>query len=161
MIDDELKIVALALIVVMGVVAVYPILNSMQTIEPFSELGVLGPNGNLGDYPKQVAVNQSFNLFIYVNNNEGRSQYYRVQAKLGDQASNPNNLTPLDVTPFASWEVILMNGQNSSLPVTMTLNEPGLNKKLVFELQAYNTETGNFVYNQRWVQLWMNVTTTP
>ncbi|MDP2954272.1 MAG: DUF1616 domain-containing protein, partial [Chloroflexota bacterium] len=81
--DDELKAVALVLIGLMGAVAVYPILAESRVVEPFSELGVLGPNMKIGDYPRQLVVGQRFSLYIYVGNHEGSSQYYRVFAKLG------------------------------------------------------------------------------
>ena len=158
--DDELKIVALALIGVMGVVAVYPTLASRRIVEPFSELGVLGPLGKLGDYPSQVAVGERFNLFLFVSNYEGKAEYYRVEAKLGDKSSVVNETTRLSVDPFAAWDFVLMNGENSTLPITLSLGEQGLDRRLVFELHRFDTDTEAFVYHQRWVQLWMNVTRT-
>ena len=160
MIDDELKLIALALIGVMAVIAVYPVLSANRVVEPFTELGVLGANGKLGDYPKEVRVDEKFNLFLYLGNHEGRAQYYRVLAKLGNQASNVSDTQPMDAPIFASWDVLLGNEQNRTMPVTLSIGEAGVNLRLVFELYRFNTESAGFVYHERWTQLWMNVTKT-
>ena len=160
MIDEEVKAVALVIIGLMAAVSVYPILAESRVVEPFSELGVLGPYGKLGDYPRQLATGQEFNLFLYVGNHEGRAEYYRVLAKVGDQGSNVTNTTPLNVLPFASWDMVLLNNQNRTLPITLSLSNAGVNKKLVFELHMLDTDSGLFVYHQRWTQIWLNITTT-
>jgi uncharacterized membrane protein len=160
LIDDEVKMVALGLIGVMVIATVYPILASNRAIEPFSELGILGQNGRMGDYPSTVTVGRSFNLFLHVGNHEGRAEYYRVLAKVGDQGSNVTNTTPLNVLPFASWDMVLLNNQNRTLPITLSLSNAGVNKKLVFELHMLDTDSGLFVYHQRWTQIWLNITTT-
>ena len=160
MIDDELKLIALALIGMMAVIAVYPVLSANRVVEPFTELGVLGPNGKLGDYPKEVRVDEKFNLFLYLGNHEGRVQYYRVLAKLGNQASNVSDTQPMDAPIFASWDVLLVNEQNRTMPVTLSIGEAGVNLRLVFELYRFNIESAGFVYHERWTQLWMNVTKT-
>jgi uncharacterized membrane protein len=159
-IDDELKLIALALIGMMAVIAVYPVLSANRVVEPFTELGVLGPNGKLGDYPKEVGVDEKFNLFLYLGNHEGRAQYYRVLAKLGNQASNVTDTQPMDAPILASWDVLLLNEQNSTIPVILSIGEAGVNLRLVFELYRFNTESSTFVYHERWIQLWMNVTKT-
>jgi uncharacterized membrane protein len=160
LIDDELKMIALALIGVMSVATVYPILASHRPIEPFSEIGILGPNGKMEDYPKEVTVGQSFNLIIYISNHEGRAEYYRVLAKVGDKGSNVTNTTPLNTAPLASWDVVLMNEQNRTLPVTLSLSEVGVNTRLIFELHFFDVDLNSFAYHQRWTQLWLNVTAT-
>lgn len=158
MMDDELKAVALVLIGLMGAVAVYPILAESRIVEPFSELGVLGPNMKIGDYPRAVTVGERFNLYLYVGNHEGRAQYYRVLVKLGDRSMNVSDTTPLDAPVVASWDFVLPNESNSTLPITLSVGRVGLNQRLVFELWRY-VDSG-FVYHQRWNQLWMNVTAT-
>jgi uncharacterized membrane protein len=156
--DDELKAVALVLIGLMGAVAVYPILAESRVVEPFSELGVLGPNMKIGDYPREVAVGERFNLYLYVGNHEGRAQYYRVLVKLGDRGMNVSDTTPLDAPVVASWDFVLPNESNSTLPITLSVGRAGLNQRLVFELWRHGGS--GFVYHQRWNQLWMNVTST-
>jgi uncharacterized membrane protein len=158
MIDDEVKLVALVLIGAMAVVAVSPVITTGWIVEPFSELGVLGPNGKVGDYPKEINVGEQVNLFIYVGNQEGRSKYYQVFAKLSNESNTTIDAKPLDVPPFAIWNIVLMNGQNTTLPITLSFNDSGLNKRLVFELYVFNPASNGFEYDNKWIQLWLNVT---
>lgn len=158
MIDDEVKAVAIIILLLSAVVAVYPIFEEGRIVEPFSELGLLGPLGKLGDYPRQLVVGQEFNLFLYVGNHEGRSEYYRVEAKVGDQSMNVSDTEPLGVPVFRSWEAVLLNESNTTIPITLSLGEAGLNRRLVFELWRYDSGSHVFVYHQRWTQLWLNVT---
>ena len=48
--------------------------------------------------------------------------------------------------------------QNVTLPITLSVPEPGVNSRLVFEMHRF--EDGEFVYHERWNQLWLNVTET-
>jgi uncharacterized membrane protein len=157
--DDEFKIVALMIIGFMIVIAAYPILVEKRgEVEPFSELGILGPGGKLGDYPREVNVGQSINLYIYVGNHEGNAEYFKVVAKTGNTKSNLTDTTPLNAPILASWDFILANDENSTIPIKLSLPVAGLNQRLVFELERYDTTSQSFVYHQRWTQLWMNVT---
>lgn len=158
MIDDEVKAIALVLIGLMAAVAVYPILAESRVVEPFSELGVIGPNGKLGDYPRELTVGQPFSLFLYVGNHEGRSEYYRVLVKLGTQSSNVSDAVAFNAPVIASWDVLLPNESNSTIPINLNVPTAGLNQRLVFELHRLNPDVSVFVYHQRWTQLWMNVT---
>lgn len=158
--DDEAKAVALVVIVLMGLVSVYPILEGRMVVEPFSELAVLGPNKRLGDYPHQVAAGQKINLYLYVGNHEGAVEYFRILAKLGDRSSNVSDISPLDAPLLLSWDLILPNDGNATQPITLSVPNPGLDQRLVFELHIYDSELGSFIYNKRWTQLWLNVTVT-
>lgn len=156
--DDELKFLALVLIGLMAVVAIYPIINESRAVVSFSELGILGPNMKMADYPKTEIVNQSFNLYLYVGNHEGKLEYFRVVAKQGDSNSTITDTTPLNSPVIASWDLILQNEENSTFPIKLSMDKPGLKQCIVFELYIFNPETQNFVYHQRWVQLWLDVT---
>ena len=159
MIDDEVKAIIVIILLSSAVISVYPILQEGRIVEPFSELGVLGPYGRLGDYPRQLAVGQKFNLILYVGNHEGISEYYQVIVKLGDQTQNISDTTPLEAPIFMTWRTILDNESNTTIPIELSLNEAGLNRRLVFELWRYDTDTHAFIYHKRWTQLWLNVTT--
>jgi uncharacterized membrane protein len=158
MIDDEVKAIIFVTLLASAAIAVFPILEGGRVVEPFSELGILGPNGKLGDYPREIAVGQEFSLFLYVGNQEGRCEYYRVLAKIGDQTTNVSEITPLNVPVSKIWETVLGSGLNVTIPFKMSIDQAGLNRRLVFELWRYDADTHNFVYHQRWTQLWMNVT---
>ena len=159
-IDDEVKAVLLVVILVGGVFTVSQAFGGGLVVEPFSELAVLGPNQKLVDYPRTVVTGQSFHLFVYVGNHEGRIMFYRVLVKLdlGGQTSNSSDTPPLDITPLASCEQVIQHGGNYTTPISLTLTEAGLNQRLVFELWAFNEDTNQFQYHSRYCQLWLNVT---
>jgi uncharacterized membrane protein len=158
LIDDEVKTIILIILCVSATVAVYPVIEGKTIIEPFSELGVLGPYGKMSDYPRELVIGQEFSLFLYVGNHEGHSEYYRVVAKVGDQTTNVSDSTPLDKPPLMSWETVLESGSNTTIPIKMSLGEVGLNKRLVFELWRYDVGSHVFIYYQHWTQLLLNVT---
>jgi uncharacterized membrane protein len=155
--DDEIKIVSIGLIVVMMGIAVYPVLSAHRVVEPFSELGILGPNGKLGDYPSEVSVGEPVNLYLYVGNQEGLAQYYRVDVKIGDREQNVSDVVALEAPVVASYSLALPSGANTTMPIAVRLSEPGVNRRLVFELHRFDVEVGEFKY-QLWAQLWLNVT---
>jgi len=161
MVDEEVTAVVLAVLVVVGVFAVSQTVFAGGVVEPFSELGVLGPNKKIGDYPRELAADEPFNLILYLGNHEGRVMYYRVLVKLGDRTSNVTDTKPLDAPILASYESIIGNGGNQTIPITLSLGEAGLNWRLLFELYIYNTEMDGFEYHGRWCQLWLNVTQPP
>ena len=157
MMDDEIKIASIGLIVLMMGITVYPVLSAHRVVEPFSELGILGPNGKLGDYPSEVEVGEPVSLFLYVGNQEGSAQYYRVDVKLGGREQNVSDTAPLEGPIVASYSLALSGGANTTMPITLSLPEPGVNRRLVFELHRFDVEVGEFRY-QLWAQLWLNVT---
>jgi len=159
MIDDEVRFVAIGLILIMMGVTVYPVLSAHRVVEPFSELGIVGPNGKLGDYPRQVTTVDVVKLFLYVGNDEGSAQYYRVDVKVGDQGQNVSDTVPLQAPVIQSYELVLPNGANSTTPMNFSVAEVGLNRRVVFELYRYDVDSSGFRY-QLWTQLWMNVTST-
>lgn len=158
MIDEEVMAVVLAVIVVLGVFGVSQTIFAGRVMDPFSELAVLGPEKEIGNYPRTVVAGESFRLYIYVGNHEGHVIYYRVLVKLGDQASNVSDTQPLDASPLASYEFIIQHGGNRTRAVTLSLDTAGSNQRLVFELHAYSTKSGSFKYHGHWCQLWLNVT---
>ena len=156
MIDDEIKIISIALIFAMGVITVYPILSTMVIMEPHSEIGVLGPNGKIGDYPENIKVGDLVNLYIFIGNNEGRTQYYRVIFQLVPDNPVSNNTGITNVQTIDTFDLFLMSGKNSTIPISFSISEPGDNLRLRFELYTFNTEAQDLVYKNK-AQLWINV----
>lgn len=156
MIDEEVTAVVLAIIVVAGTFAASQALLAGRVVEPFSELGLLGPKMKIGDYPKAVLANDTFKLYLYVGNHEGRVMYYVVLAKLGDRATFINETVPADAPVIATYEVILPHGHNVTVPVELSIPEPKVNARLIFEMWVL--DGGELKYHGRWVQLWVNVT---
>lgn len=156
-ISHDVKFVAMVIIILMMGIVVYPVLSPKRFVEPFSELGLLGPNGKLGDYPSKVVVGQTFNLFLYIGNKEGSTQHYRVDVKLDDQQGNVSDTKPLQTSTLASYSLVLNNGANTTLPISLSISEVGDYLRLVFELNSFEVESGTFKY-RLWNQLLLNVT---
>lgn len=160
MIDEEVTAVVVAVIVVVGFFAVSQTVFAGRVVEPFSNLAVLGPNMKIGDYPRELVAGETFDLFLYLENQEGRVMYYRVLVKLEDRGGDVSNIWPLDTPVLVSFDSILVHGGNQTIPVILSLADAGTNQRLVFELHSYNLERDGFGYHGRWCQLWLNVTRT-
>ena len=93
-----------------------------------------------------------------MGNHEGSSTHYRVYAKLGNRSSTINANVSLTVAPMAQYDVILQNNQTWLQPTTLQIDTPAINHRLVFELWRYHPQERTFVYDSKWVQLWLNVT---
>jgi len=157
--DKEVGTVALVLIAILAVfVAVQPLLSSSN--EPFSELGVLGPNQTIGGYPTNVTVGQQISLYGYVGNHEGAVTYYDMLVKLGNNSTQISNSTFADAPILASYFHVLGDNQSWTFPVDLSLNQSGTDQRLIFELWSYNETTSAFSYTGLWNQLWINVTSS-
>ena len=157
MIDEEVSAAVLVILLVAGVIVFSQFFTS-RVVEPFSELGVLGPGMKIGDYPKTVLVNETFKLYLYIGNHEGHAVYYRVYIKTGSKGTFVNETVPADAPVVAFYEAILASGQNKTIPIELSLRKPMVNCRLIFEMWILNPETREFNYHGRWCQLWLNVT---
>ncbi len=156
--DEEVSAVVLAVVVVAGVFASSQFFLSNRAVEPFSELGVLGPEMKIGGYPKEIHVNEPLNLYLYLGNHEGRVMYYRVYVKLGDRSTVVNENVSAKADVVAMFEAVLAHNQNLTLPVSIVIGKPVLGGRLIFEMWVYDEGVKGFRYNGRWLQIWLNVT---
>ena len=159
--DEEVLAVLAAIVLVSSVIAGVQVFNTGRVVEPFSELGLLGPGGKIGGYPKEVVAGSPFTLNIYVGNHEGKTAYYKVLVKLGGSSSIINETTPLPSKPIMDVRAILSHNTSKTIPVDITLYEPATRLRLVFEMWVFNETAGGFSYYGRWNQLWLNVTQPP
>ena len=159
-IDPEVSAVILALIVVIGVFAIAQVYVSGRVVEPFSEIGLLGPKMKIGDYPTEVVVGEKIKLYIYLGNHMGYPVWYVVFLKIGDRTTFINETVPANIEPVWSYEVLLDHNSNVTIPITLSLNKTGTNVRLIFELWTVS-ENGELAYHNRWVHLWINVTKPP
>lgn len=158
MIDEEVKAVVLAIIVVAGIFAASQTMLAGRVVEPFSELGLLGPNKRIGDYPKEVVIGLPYRLHIYVGNHEGEVRYYRILIKLGNSTTFINETIPANAPVIYSFDHVLMDNRTLIQPYDMIINSTGINLRLLVELWSYDPAKGEFVYTGRWNQLWVNAT---
>jgi uncharacterized membrane protein len=152
---EEVCAVILGVTVIVALVATVPFFLPKNTSEQFSELGILGPNRQLGDYPTQIVAGQTVNLYVYVGNQMGQPMYYDVMVKLGD---NNTTVDPAPITPIQQFTSVLPSNGTWAFPVSVALTQPGLNQRIIFELWIYNETINQMQYNQRWGQVWLNVT---
>ncbi|MHB8567861.1 MAG: DUF1616 domain-containing protein [Nitrososphaerales archaeon] len=155
--DKETGTVALALVAIIAVfVVIQPLIPSNN--ERFSELGVLGPNQTIADYPTSVAIGQQFQLYGYVGNQEGSVYYYQMIIKLGTQTTPISNSTFAQAPVVATYDQVLGDNQSWVFPINLSLNQSGTNLKLIFELWSFNTTSSSFEYTGLWNQIYVNVT---
>jgi hypothetical protein len=150
-------IVAVVLVVIAGV-ALSQYYLSGRTGESFPELGILSPSMTLNNYPNEVVVGATVQLYAYVGNQLGTPAWYSVLVKVGN---NSTAVDPMQQPPIARMDVVLLNGQNWTSPVDFTLTQAGLNQRVVFELWSFNSTTGSMDYTKIWDQIWVNVTMPP
>lgn len=152
---EEICAVILAATVIIALVATAPLFLPKNTSGQFSELGILGPTMQFGDYPSQVVEGQTVSLYVYVGNQMGQPIYYDVMVKLGN---NDTTVNPAPLTPIQQFSSVLPSNGTWTFPVNVTITQPGLNQRVIFELWAYNQTINQMQYNQKWVQIWLNVT---
>lgn len=157
-VDERVQAVIIVVLLGFGVLTAAPIVLGDRIVEPFSELGILGPNMKLGDYPREVAVGENIDLYLYLGNHEGGVEYYRVLVKLGDRGLNVSDTEAYGGALVDAYERVLLDEANHTAPLRLSIEEPGDNRRLVFELHRYDEETRSFAYDGIWVQLWLNVT---
>lgn len=152
---EQLCAIILAVTVIIAFISVSGFLLPSTSGEQFSELGVLGPNMKLGDYPTEVVASETVSLYGYVGNQMGQPMYYTVLIKLGD---NSTQINPSNLTATQTYAQVLPSNGTWTFPVTFPLTHAGDNQRIIFELWAYNQTLNQNVYQQRWGQIWVNVT---
>ena len=130
----------------------------------FSELFLLGSNKTAENYPSNIAIGQSYSVYVGVGNQLGASAYYVLNVKLGNETDQlPNNTfgTPSSLQPLyeyrfsvrnnENWERLLnfsasnasISGSNSQIK-TLEINGLAFN---VEKPAIWNSTTNNFMYH--------------
>jgi uncharacterized membrane protein len=152
---QQLCAVFLGITIILASVVVYQDFIPKNPGEQFSELGILGPNMKLGDYPSEVVSSEAVHLYAYVGNQMGQPMFYTVQVKLGD---NNTAINPANLTSIRQYQQVLPSNGTWTFPIDVTMNKVGDNQRLIFELWVYNATTNLNQYHERWGQIWVNVT---
>ncbi len=153
---DQVCAILLGLTIVIAFFAASSFILPKGTGEQFSELGVLGPNMKLGDYPSEIVAGDTVNLNVYLGNQMGKPIYYTVLTKLGD---NETIVNPSPIQPIQQFSRVIPNNGTWTFPVNVTLTKPGINQRIIFELWTYNETINQDQYNKDlWGQVWLNVT---
>jgi uncharacterized membrane protein len=155
--EKETKIVSLVVVTSLAVFGV--LMPFIRTNENgFSEIAVFGQNGTLGDYPANLHVNSPFDLYGYIENHQGFTEYYEFLVKLGNKSTSISNTTYAKAPVLFQILHVIGNNQNYSFPIFLAIGEPGLDQRLIFELWMFNTNDKEFVYTGVWAAIWLNVT---
>ncbi len=152
---EQLCAIVLCILVVVAFISISGLILPKNQGEQYSELGVLGPNMMLGDYPSQMVASETIHLYGYVGNQMGQPMYYTVMVKLGN---NDTVVNPASITPIKEFSQVVPSNQTWTFPVDVTLTKAGDNQRLIFELWIYNQTLNQNQYQDRWGQIWLNVT---
>lgn len=102
-------LVFLSLLFSVGFLAANPELTS----EPFSELYVLGANGNTTEYPQALAPGETANVTVGVSNHEHQQVTYRLAVEWNGSITQERRLT-------------LHGGEKTERPIALTApSHPG------------------------------------
>jgi uncharacterized membrane protein len=155
--DKETASVGLVLLTALLVfAAVQPVLPS--NVQPFSEIGILGPDQTIGQYPTSVSAGDPFLLYGYIGNHQAIASLYKFVVKVGNQSTIVSNSTSSLAPVIFTYSHVLANNQSVVFPVSLALSQPAINQRLIFELWTYDVASSSYVYTGLWDQLFLNVT---
>jgi uncharacterized membrane protein len=163
---DEDTVVSLGVVVAILAVSAGLINNWVNRTEETSVLAfyVLNSKGNTDPrfYPKNVTAGEAFLLYLEIQNDGEETLHLRVEVKVGNITTPPPNKTTPSSLP--SLKSLDLTASPKSLPnssLQLALNQTGLDKRIIFELYAYDAVSGSLRYTGLWNQLWVNVTEPP
>jgi uncharacterized membrane protein len=97
------------------------------------------------NYPELLVINQNntFNVFVEVENHMGKSQYSEILLKV---TNDTIPRFPVEADVNSKYERTLENGEKWETSSTITLNEPG-NYSVIFELWIHDEEMGELQFS--------------
>lgn len=139
--------------------------------EPYSELYLLGPQQNLGNYPNDVGVSQNYLVYVGVSNHLGSSGYYVLYVKLINQTDflpNATADTPSPLQPLYEYRSVIQNNETVYLPLNFSfagnlvnsdqslINKVSINDSTikVDEFSRWDSSTKTYPYMLT-VELWL------
>jgi uncharacterized membrane protein len=134
--------VAIALLIVAGVVAGYYILYH-PTPEGYTTIYLLDAQGQAVNYADTLIVNQNYMFNVWVENHLGQPQGFEVQLKITNVSLS---LFPVESAPINTYTKTLANGETWETQATVTLHETG-SHSIIFELWQDDAGTLKFTGN--------------
>ncbi len=157
-IEQEVKAFIAALISLMAVfLLAYPMVQERK--ERFVELGIIGPDGEIGNLKHIVHPNQTLNLYLYLGNREGKTRYYFIVGKIRRIDNQTDTTYPFDGDVFIEQKIILGDGLNKTIPVSFKV--PGKNGLywIIFELYSLDPSESRPNFTGVWVGFRVKVST--
>jgi uncharacterized membrane protein len=136
--------VLIALIFVSSVlVGYYVMLRPPQ--KGFTTIYLLDSQKKALNYPELLVVNQNntFNVWVEVENHMGKSQYSEVLLKV---TNDTIPLFPFKADANATYVRTLENGETWETLSTIAINKPG-NYSVIFELWVYDEKVGELRFS--------------
>jgi uncharacterized membrane protein len=118
----------------------FSILVLPQPADHFTEFYILGSDGMVENYPREIFVGEPISVTTGITNQEGSISRYRISVMLGDQVLEQTD--PILLNDNASWEQA----------VEFTITNAGADQQIIFILER---EFQPSPY--RSLRLWMNV----
>ena len=150
--DEEKTITATILIaiVILAGLLIYLALSPAPT-EPFSAIYLLDSEKQTENFPKTVVLgeNNSFPLWVGVENQNGTTKVFMVHVKL-DDGTGQVDYSPANITE--SFEKTLLDEEVWEFQVTINIDQLG-SHRVLFELWFLDETTNNPRYSGNWVSL--------
>lgn len=117
------------LMIVTGFVVVVVLFNAAIPQDRFTEFYLLGPTGELDNYPRYLQPGETFGMRVGVTNLEGRPQAYRIRLPAGDVVDEDTFIDVPQLQHEETWET----------PLTIQAPQGLGSEQLVFELLKDDT----------------------
>lgn len=90
--------------------------------EKFSELQLLGSGHMAENYPSNIRANESYLVYVGVNNHMRSSAYYVVYVKFRNQSEElPNATVPSPLPPLYEYRTFLQNDETWEAPLNFSV----------------------------------------
>jgi uncharacterized membrane protein len=133
--------VAIALLIVAGVVAGYYILLHPAP-EGYTTIYLLDSQGKAVDYPDTLIVNQNYTFNVWVENHMGGNLTCEVQLKITNEFIS---MFPVNIDPVNTYSKTLAIGEKWETQATVALHEMG-SHSIIFELWI-SDDAGGFKFS--------------
>jgi len=90
--------------------------------EKFSELQLLGSDHMAENYPSNIRANESYLVYVGINNHMRSSAYYVVYVKFRNQSEElPNATVPSPLPPLYEYRTFLQNDETWEAPLNFSV----------------------------------------
>jgi uncharacterized membrane protein len=154
MTPKTLRYIAYSVILTIMILSLYPLVSDYFYTPKFSEIAIMGPNENIGEYVHQVPLGAEYSVRFYIGNHETETKLYKTVVKLVDNSTLLESSPPFEVEALTSYLTVVRDGENSTFSINPMINQE-FNGKLVAELYVFDPSSDSYVYHDRWVAIWL------
>jgi uncharacterized membrane protein len=149
--EKTIILTILVALVIIGALLVNLVFFTPVETEQFSAIYYLDSEKQTTNLPKTVVLgeNSTFSLWVGVENQNGTTMDYQVWIKMDDGQRLLNHNSTKHIQSF---ERTLAHGETWEFPVTINIEQLGLNR-ISFDLRVFNGTTDEFQYSGKWVSL--------